>query len=108
MLCYWCDDGQDDPDADVVRYGPNGSLSLTAARRLFHETLTALPPESSLCARERSLREDKQRVVELFDRMTGAIDGAEFLRLLRAVRVAMSALSKKRGPVRRRGASEPA
>jgi hypothetical protein len=31
-VCFWEDDGQDDNDADVVRGGPNGSLSLTQAR----------------------------------------------------------------------------
>ena len=31
-VCFWEDDGQDDYDADVVRGGPNGSLSLTQAR----------------------------------------------------------------------------
>jgi uncharacterized protein YjbI with pentapeptide repeats len=31
-VCYWEDDGQDDADADIVRGGPNGDLSLTAAR----------------------------------------------------------------------------
>ncbi|MBL8795609.1 MAG: hypothetical protein JNM56_17015 [Planctomycetia bacterium] len=31
-VCYWEDDGQDDADADTVRGGPNGALSLTAAR----------------------------------------------------------------------------
>jgi hypothetical protein len=31
-VCFWEDDGQDDHDADVVRGGPNGSLSLTQAR----------------------------------------------------------------------------
>lgn len=31
-VCFWEDDGQDDHDADVVRGGPNGPLSLTAAR----------------------------------------------------------------------------
>lgn len=37
-VCFWEDDGQDDHDADVVRGGPNGQLSLTQARtnyRLF-------------------------------------------------------------------------
>ena len=34
-VCDWEDDGQDDADADVVRGGPNGPLSLTEARRLF-------------------------------------------------------------------------
>jgi hypothetical protein len=31
-VCFWEDDGQDDHDADVVRGGPNGSLSLARAR----------------------------------------------------------------------------
>lgn len=31
-VCFWEDDGQDDEDADVVRGGPNGLLSLTQAR----------------------------------------------------------------------------
>jgi Cysteine-rich CPCC len=34
-VCWWEDDGQDDHDADQVRGGPNGSLSLTEARRSF-------------------------------------------------------------------------
>jgi len=34
-VCFWEDDGQDDADADVVRGGANGRLSLTMARRNF-------------------------------------------------------------------------
>jgi len=34
-VCFWEDDGQDDHDADRVRGGPNGLLSLTQARRNF-------------------------------------------------------------------------
>jgi hypothetical protein len=34
-VCFWEDDGQDDHDADVVRGGPNDSLSLTRARENF-------------------------------------------------------------------------
>ncbi|MFE1312539.1 CPCC family cysteine-rich protein [Streptomyces sp. NPDC058755] len=34
-VCFWEDDGQDDDDADRVRGGPNGRLSLTEARRNF-------------------------------------------------------------------------
>lgn len=36
-ICYWEDDGQDNRDADVVRGGPNGRLSLTHARANFIE-----------------------------------------------------------------------
>ncbi|MHC5538355.1 CPCC family cysteine-rich protein [Singulisphaera rosea] len=31
-VCFWEDDGQDDHDAEVVRGGPNGALSLSEAR----------------------------------------------------------------------------
>lgn len=31
-VCHWEDDGQDDEDADTVRGGPNGNISLTQAR----------------------------------------------------------------------------
>jgi len=31
-VCFWEDDGQDDHDVEVVRGGPNGSLSLGEAR----------------------------------------------------------------------------
>nr|WP_230058046.1 CPCC family cysteine-rich protein [Agrobacterium fabrum] len=34
-VCYWEDDGQDDPYADQVRGGPNYHLSLTQARENF-------------------------------------------------------------------------
>lgn len=34
-VCGWEDDGQDDADADTVRGGPNGLLSLESARRNF-------------------------------------------------------------------------
>jgi hypothetical protein len=34
-VCWWQDDGQDESDADVVRGGPNGALSLTLARANF-------------------------------------------------------------------------
>ena len=34
-VCFWHDDGQDDPRADEVWGGPNYSLSLTQARANF-------------------------------------------------------------------------
>ena len=34
-VCFWEDDGQDDADADEVRGGPNGDLSLAQARANF-------------------------------------------------------------------------
>ncbi len=43
-MCYWEDDGQDDGDADVVRGGPNGTLSLSQARANFR-AFSASGPE---------------------------------------------------------------
>ena len=34
-VCFWHDDGQDDPHADEVWGGPNRNLSLTQARANF-------------------------------------------------------------------------
>jgi Cysteine-rich CPCC len=34
-VCFWEDDGQDDRDADEVRGGPNGGLSLAKARENY-------------------------------------------------------------------------
>ena len=42
-VCFWEDDGQDEQDADVVRGGPNGNLSLTAARANY-ATIGAMHP----------------------------------------------------------------
>jgi hypothetical protein len=39
-VCDWQDDGQSDQDADVVRGGPNGGLSLTEARERFRASRT--------------------------------------------------------------------
>ena len=36
-VCSWEDDGQTERDADVVRGGPNGTLSLADARQLYAE-----------------------------------------------------------------------
>jgi hypothetical protein len=36
-VCFWEDDGQDDPEADEVWGGPNGAVSLAEARRNFQQ-----------------------------------------------------------------------
>lgn len=43
-VCFWEDDGQDEHDADTVRGGPNGALSLAAAR-LNYLRCSASDPE---------------------------------------------------------------
>ena len=34
-VCFWEDDGQDEDEADIVRGGPNGTLSLKQAQENF-------------------------------------------------------------------------
>jgi hypothetical protein len=36
-VCFWEDDGQDEHDAEEVRGGPNGSLSLRQAQTNFQK-----------------------------------------------------------------------
>ncbi|WP_435229451.1 CPCC family cysteine-rich protein [Streptomyces sp. Tue6028] len=47
----WEDDGQDEHDADEVRGGPNGSLSSTAARKIFR-TVGACDPRFTQSVRD--------------------------------------------------------
>ena len=42
-VCYWEDDGQGDADADVIRGGPNGDLSLSKARENFRRCRASDP-----------------------------------------------------------------
>jgi hypothetical protein len=59
-VCFWEDDGQDDHDADEVRCGPNGNLSLTQARANYGEfgasDRTSLPRVRPPNPRERPAR----------------------------------------------------
>ena len=36
-VCWWEDDGQDEHDAEEVRGGPNGTLSLSQAQKNFEK-----------------------------------------------------------------------
>jgi len=42
-VCWWEDDGQEDSDANQIRYTVNGELSLTAARNYFRSCGAAHP-----------------------------------------------------------------
>lgn len=45
-ICWWEDDGQDDPRADEVWGGPNHQYSLTMARENFARYLVMYPPDT--------------------------------------------------------------
>jgi hypothetical protein len=48
--CDWEDDGQDDHDSTLVRFGPNGGLSLDAARARYQAAGGRLRPHVSPAA----------------------------------------------------------
>ena len=73
-LCNWEDDGQDDPDADEVRGGPNQGYSLSEARVNFESYLIMYPPEENPTIGGSDNEEEKQikrNIIEAFDRMMG-------------------------------------
>ena len=47
IICFWEDDGQDDPDADEIWGGPNSDYSLTEYRQEWEQLFVALKVESS-------------------------------------------------------------
>ncbi|WP_225980614.1 CPCC family cysteine-rich protein [Micromonospora sp. B006] len=61
FACGWEDDGQDDEDADTVRGGPNGSLSLTDARRAYAERPVSLADARRAYARRQARWEERRR-----------------------------------------------
>jgi len=71
-LCSWEDDGQDTPNADEVRGGPNHGYSLLEARTNFELYLTIHPPGQDTriggpdTQRERDL---KGEIISAFERM---------------------------------------
>lgn len=48
LVCWWEDDGQDDPRADEVWGGPNGEYSLSAARENFRAHGRSVPKPANV------------------------------------------------------------
>jgi hypothetical protein len=44
-ICWWEDDGQDDPHAEEHWYGPNGALSLSEGRANYARYGIIFPPD---------------------------------------------------------------
>jgi hypothetical protein len=80
-LCNWEDDGQDSSDADVVRGGPNGTYSLTAARRNFVKHLVmydAVRGDGRVGGADSELtRRAKRAMMAAFDAMKATTDRGE-------------------------------
>lgn len=78
-ICWWEDDGQDDPHADRVMGGPNGRYSLTMARHNFidHGDMYDLHDGIDLV---RQPTEERQRLVAyVLKVIRGEIDLSEAL-----------------------------
>lgn len=82
ILCWWEDDGQGDAEADVVRGGSNGDLSLSAARANFQDHLTIYPtghdtrvggPDTA------SELEAKRAIIDGFRRIRAGVAGETLL-----------------------------
>jgi hypothetical protein len=97
-LCGWEDDGQDDPHAEEVWGGPNGSYSLAAARRNFKLHLIKSDPTkpSTRIGGHDSPREleAKRRMMAAFDAMPAA-NGDELENLWREVNEANAVLESE-------------
>jgi hypothetical protein len=71
-ICWWEDDGQDDPNADKVFGGPNHDYSLTDARKNFEAYLVMYPPDRDRRiggADSEELRAIKRDLIEVFSQM---------------------------------------
>lgn len=76
-VCWWEDDGQDDADADDPNNGPNGELSLTAARVHFRAYGSMYAPGKGIHAVEMPSAERRAMLAWLADpgRDPGAFAG---------------------------------
>jgi hypothetical protein len=95
-LCRWFHDAQDDPDADSAHPGPNHVHSLTQARALFADRLCVFDETDRDFAIEQVLVERKRPIIDLFDRMAGAMDGEQFVDALVEAKAQLKELSAER------------
>lgn len=74
-LCWWEDEGQDDPDADTVAGGPNAHYRLTTARENFANYLVMYEPDKDRRVRGRDSAEElqaKRQVIAALDALKSA------------------------------------
>lgn len=90
-LCNWEDDGQDDPHADEVWGGPNGSYSLSEARTNFARYLIMYDPgKPATCiggnGNAELERQAKSAIIEAFETMVSVADTSAMDALRRRIR----------------------
>jgi hypothetical protein len=105
-LCRWFHDGQDDPHADSAHPGPNHEHSLTQARALFADRLCVFEETNRNFAIEQVLVERKRPIIDLFDRMAGAMDGEQFVDALVEVTAQLNELAAERDRLLRQREAE--
>ena len=72
LLCFWEDDGQDDPYADELWAGPNGDFTLNQARATFRKFLVMYSPEEDYRLGGADTAEEKavkQKILDGFARL---------------------------------------
>jgi len=96
-LCNWEDDGQDDPHADEVWGGPNGSYSLTEARENFtrHKIMYGPPKGDTRVGGSDSAKEAEAKIaiMHAFNALKSEKDAARIQALQRAIEHAQQTLS---------------
>lgn len=98
-LCYWEDDGQDDPYADDVRGGPNHGYSLSEARANFQRHLTMYDPSDTTRTPKRPdnarVVEAKRLIIAAFESLMNASEPPPVRRLTRDIARGLAVLDEE-------------
>ncbi|HEY6234893.1 MAG TPA: CPCC family cysteine-rich protein, partial [Candidatus Elarobacter sp.] len=81
-LCWWEDDGQDDPNADHVAGGPNSDYSLTEARHNFAIHQTQYRLSDKRFPRRAKVAADRARVIAAYDALLPDVHPWSFITAL--------------------------
>ena len=95
-ICFWDDDGQDDPDADEVFGGPNSDYSLSEARRNFIDGRTHYRPSDPQFARETASAAERVRLIAGYDELLPDVFPWSFIGALPRIDELSTALSERR------------
>jgi hypothetical protein len=98
-ICRWFDDGQDDAESDEVWPGPNSPRSLTYGRERFVETYCSLSPDDKDFHKEQMLIDAKRSVIEVFEKLAGAVSMKEAFTLLQRADELLRELRRERARV---------
>ncbi len=106
-ICWWEDDGQDDPDADRVAGGPNADYSLTEARANFTAHQTQYRPADPRFAECAKASAERVCVVAAYDALLPEVHPWSFIEALARIDALYTGLRERefgKRKVRRRRA----